>query len=221
MEKIRLLLADDHRIFLDGLRLLIGQMPDARILAAVQSGKEVTQVLSQQTCDVAILDIHMPLMDGVATTGWIKAHSPHTQVLILTAEQDAGQLEAVLKAGASGCIMKSAASQELIRAIRQIHAGNIFLSRKLLSAELPPEPSPDYSAENPAATRAMPLTEPFTRREVEILQLVAQGFNSTEIAGKLFIASSTVDTHRRNMLKKSGAKNVATLIGTALKHGLI
>ena len=216
---IRLIIADDHQMFLDGICELTASLPDVEVVATATNGEQVIHLLEHIVCDLAILDIQMPIQDGLTTTREIKKRFPHVKVLILTMNNELSLIKHMLEAGALGYILKTNGREELARAIRKVASGlNYFsdavaqeLARQYLSAE----------GANGRGNGATLSESQLSDREKEVVALVAREYSSVEIADILFIAPTTVDTHRRNAMHKLGVKNLAGLVRYALKIGLI
>lgn len=224
---IRLMLADDHRMFLDGLSELIALISGVEVVATAINGVEVMQLLEKVPCDLVIMDIQMPVQDGLATTRLIKKHYPRTKVLILTMNSEFSLIKHLLAAGALGYILKTTGREELERAIRRVSAGLTYFS-EAVAMELARQYMPKSTVLSPLADTGLPATEPagkvlisLTEREKEIIALVAREYSTPEIANILFLSPATVDTHRRNIIHKLGVKNVAGLTRYALKNGLV
>ncbi|QHT70931.1 response regulator transcription factor [Rhodocytophaga rosea] len=206
---IRLIVADDHQIFVDGLSEVISKISGVEMIATANNGQEVISKLEKMLCDVAILDIHMPVMDGLQTTKIIKQRFPRTKVLILTMNNEFSLIRNLLQAGALGYILKTTGREEFERALRRVEAGLTYFSEAVateLARQYMPEPA---------------IASTLSEREKEIVALVAKEYSSHEIGNILFIAPTTVDTHRRNIMQKIGVKNTAGLVKFALKQGLI
>jgi DNA-binding NarL/FixJ family response regulator len=212
---VRVILADDHRLFLEGLTELIGKMPDIQIIATAANGAEVMQKLQETPADLAVLDIHMPVADGITTTRLIREKYPHMRVLVLTMSDEPATMRAVLAAGASGYVLKTVEREELEKAIRQVVAGQTYFTEEI-TAELAGSKADDHRPVT--GSDGFAEADGLSEREKEIAILVAKGFNSQEIARQLFISTATVDTHRRNLTQKLGLKNVAGLVRYALKQ---
>jgi DNA-binding NarL/FixJ family response regulator len=212
---VRVILADDHRLFLEGLTELIGKMTDIQIIATAANGAEVMQKLQETPADLAVLDIHMPVADGITTTRLIREKYPHMRVLVLTMSDEPATMRAVLAAGASGYVLKTVEREELEKAIRQVVAGQTYFTEEI-TAELAGSKADDHRPVT--GSDGFAEADGLSEREKEIAILVAKGFNSQEIARQLFISTATVDTHRRNLTQKLGLKNVAGLVRYALKQ---
>ena len=215
MNKLRILLADDHQIFLDGLGLLLSHQEEIEIVATAQNGKEVLEILKSQPCDIALLDIHMPLLNGIEATKVIKKNYPHIKVLILTMDNELRLLQSVMEAGASGYLLKTTGGEELKNAILRAARGEDFFTDNLAKGYARQLNKKSILHANDTSEQAL------SKRELEILTLISQEFSNEQIAQKLFISPQTVYTHRKNLMKKTGAKNSPGLVWFALKNGLI
>lgn len=201
-------------MFLDGICELTSNLPDVEVVATATNGEQVIHLLERVPCDVVILDIQMPVQDGLTTTRQIKQRFPHIKVLILTMNNELSQIKHMLEAGALGYILKTNGREELARAIRKVASGLTYFSDAVAQ-----EMARQYhhSRTNGTALSDSQLSD----REKEIVALVAREYSSIEIADILFIAPTTVDTHRRNAMNKLGVKNLAGLVKYALKSRLI
>lgn len=216
MEKIKVILADDHQMFLDGLSSLLSQLKDVQVIAAVNSGKEVLDKLQVQLPDLVIVDLNMPVMDGLETTRHIRKKHPHLKVLGLTMENDLQSVTGMLEAGASGYILKNTGKAELELAIRQVMKGEPYLSQSI-SNRLAQNLLQNFQQRKEIQNELSLLTE----RELEILKMIALEHSNTEIATLLFISPKTVETHRKNLMKKIGVKNSLGVYKFAVKHRLL
>ena len=216
MEKIKILLADDHQMFLDGLSSLLSQLKDVQVLAAVNNGIEVLDRLQDLSPDLVIVDLNMPVMDGLETTRQIKRKYPSLKVLGLTMENDLTAVTGLLEAGASGYILKNTGKAELELAIRQVIKGEPYLSQSI-SNQLAQNLLQNFQKTNIVQNELSLLTE----RELEILKMIALEHSNTEIATLLFISPKTVETHRKNLMKKIGVKNSLGVYKFAIKHKLL
>jgi len=217
MTPIRILLAEDHNIVREGLRLLLNAQTDMQVLAEATNGREAVALAGQDCPDVAVLDISMPELDGVQATKLIRAKCPHSQVLILTMYESEAYLFRALEAGAAGYVLKKALSQDLIGAVRAVARGEAFfypsMARKLLD-RLSLDGKPGLGID-PAGDEAL------SGREWEIMLLIVQGFTNQQIAEKLVVSPSTVQTHRSHILQKLGLETTVDLVRYAIRHGLI
>lgn len=216
MKTIKVILADDHQMFLDGLSSLLSQLKDVQVLAAVSSGKEVLEKLQTLTPDLVIVDLNMPVMDGLQTTREIKKKYPDLKILGLTMENDLQSVTGMLEAGASGYILKNTGKEELELAIRQVMRGEHYLSQSI-SNQLAQNLLQTFHQRNEVQNELSTLTT----RELEILKMIALENSNTEIATQLFISPKTVETHRKNLMKKIGVKNSLGVYKFAIKHQLL
>ncbi|MBJ6143444.1 response regulator transcription factor [Hymenobacter sp. BT559] len=215
---IRLFLVDDHAIMRDGLRALLSREADLQIVGEASHGQELLDRLPAAPADVVLLDLNMPVLDGLATTQRLRVEFPEVRVLVLSMllhERYVGQL---FEAGACGYALKNDEISELVLAIQTVAAGRQYLCNELSLRML------DKALLNidPAAA-AKPTRNPynFSRRETEVLHLLSEGLTTSEIADKLFTSKRTIETHRQNMLEKSQARNAAALIKLAMSQGVL
>jgi DNA-binding NarL/FixJ family response regulator len=214
MANIKLLLADDHKIVRDGIKLMLEPQAGIDVVAEADNGKEVLKKLKDQVIDLVVMDINMPEMDGVTATKTIKENFPNVKVLALTMSNDDLHIRQMIQAGASGYIMKSAGRNELKEAIETIMEGKHYFSHEATQSIMM-----DLVKGKGKSSTPDPIH--ITDRELEILELIVKEFTNQEIAEKLFISSRTVDAHRRNLLQKTGARNTAGLVKYAFQHNLI
>lgn len=212
-DQISVLIADDHTIVRSGVRMLLEAESDIRVVGEALNGREALELTESLQPDVVLMDITMPEMDGLEATKQLKSRFPHINVLVLTMHRSDDYFFEMLKAGASGYILKGAKTSELINAVRIVQQGQVFLypsmTQKLVQgyirlAEWDHEGEPSLSP-----------------REKEILRLLAEGYSNKEIAEKLVISPSTVHSHRGNLMDKLGLGNRRDLIQYARKRGLI
>ena len=207
---IRLFLADDHAILRDGLRALFELEPSLQVVGEAESGEQLLAQLPATPCDVVVLDLHMPGLDGLATTRRLRAEFPDVRILILSMTDPERAIGEVLAAGASGYVLKNASHDEIVTAVRAVAVGQRFLcselglTKKLLAVT--PESAPQ-------------LMSGLTAREQEILRFVADGLTTAQIAEKLFTSPRTVESHRQNIMAKTVTKNTAALVKAAASQG--
>ncbi len=216
MEKIKILLADDHQLFLDGLSALLAQIASVEIVAAVGDGAQLLEKLKESEGDLVIVDLHMPVLSGLETTKMIRELYPAVKVLGLTMDNEVDSIQDMLEAGASGYILKNTGKAELETAILQVMKGEVYLSQSL-SNQL----AQRLLLKKKAVVEETCELDMLTEREVEILKMVALENSNTEIAEKLYISPKTVETHRKNLMKKIGVRNSLGIYKFALKHQLI
>jgi len=215
MPQIRIVLADDHTIIRSGLRLLLEQQPDFKVVAEAEDGRQAVERVAQHHPDVVILDIGMPELNGIEATRQIVALDPHANVVILSMHSDEGYVLRALKAGARAYILKSAAEADLIRAVRAVSEGKSFFSPVISKMLLE-----DYVRQ----VREKEVEDSYdllTPREREILQLLAEGKTNKEVATILKLSPYTVETHRGNLLQKLNLHSVPELILYAVRKGVI
>jgi len=212
---IRVLLADDHAIMRHGLRALLGAQPDIQVVGEAGDGAEAVRLTNELHPTVVVMDIAMPTMDGLAATRAIKHDLPEVQVLTLTMHENDEYFFQALQAGASGYVLKQAAASDLITALRAVARGEVFLypslAKKLLS---------DYLRHG-QAREDQDTRDQLTAREHEVLALITEGLSNREIAERLVLSRSTVQTHYYHILEKLGLQSRVELVKYAIRHGLI
>lgn len=216
MDKIKILLADDHQMFLDGLCALLSQIAYVEIVATVNNGAQLLEKLKTIEGDLVIADLHMPVIDGLEATKMIRELYPSVKVLGLTMDNELETIQAMLEAGASGYILKNTGKSELELAILQVMKGENYLSQSI-SAQL----AQSLFLKKKAVAEETSELDMLTERETEILKMVALENSNVEIAEKLYISPKTVETHRKNLMKKIGVRNSLGIYKFALKHKLI
>ena len=221
--KIRIVVADDHPIFRDGLCRLLALEEDFEVVAQAQDGRQVLDVLQQYAPDILLLDLKMPGLDGLATLQRLQALKNRTRVIVLTASDDKNEFVQAMKLGTSGIVLKQTATELLIKSIRKVHAGEIWLDSHTTAAvirqfvandDAPPPPAP------PAAATRERERSPLSQREREIVALVAQGFKNKEMAEKMFISEQTVKNHLHNIFDKLGVSDRLELALYAIHNNL-
>jgi DNA-binding NarL/FixJ family response regulator len=213
--EIKLLIVDDQRLLREGLATLLALTNDIRIVAQAGNGNEAISLAKQHQPDVILMDIQMPHHDGVAATQAIRSALPQTQVIMLTTFADDEYLFAALRAGACGYLLKDIPSEQLADAVRAAHRGESpitpTMARKLVNRV----------NQQPRALAASPLIEPLSDREIEVLNLIAQGLSNKEIAEQLVIAEGTAKNHVSNILSKLDAKDRAHAVTKGKELGLL
>jgi len=213
--QIRILLADDHTIIRSGLRLLLEQQSDFKVVAEAEDGRQAVELVTQHHPEVVVLDIGMPQLNGIEATQQIVSLDPRTHVVILSMHSDEGYVLRALKAGAQAYILKNSADADLIRAIRTVSEGKSFFSPVISKMLLE-----DYVRQ----IRERQVEDSYdllTPREREILQLLAEGKTNKEVANILKLSLYTVETHRGNILEKLHLHGVPELILYAVRKGII
>jgi len=216
MDKIRILLADDHTLIRTGIATLLQTNRDFEIVGEAQDGEEAVEKTGQLRPDVLVIDLSMPKLSGIEATRIIKRKYPDVNVLVLTMHESEEYVYQILKSGAGGYILKSAGKEELSAAIRAVVRGERFFSSRVSQIMAEGYLRRVEAAGQQAKADDMPLT----RREKEILTLVVKGLTNQQIADQLNISPRTVDTHRTNIMQKLGIHEVANLVRYAIEHGI-
>ena len=209
MKDIRILLVDDHQIVLDGVKSLLDDLDGFDCVATANNGQKALGLLKVFDIDVILMDIDMPVMNGMEATKAVKRDFPDVKVISLTQHSERGMVKQLLACGSDGYLLKNIDQDELAMAIRKVNAGqNYFSSEVTMSLA-------GKAVEKNSTGADVEITE----RESEILTLIAEGFSSKQIGEKLFISPRTVDTHRTNLMNELDIHNIAGLIRFALKNG--
>ena len=211
---IRILLADDHKIVRDGLRTLIGKEAGMEVIGEAENGRKALKMAEKIRPNVVIMDVTMPDMNGIEATRKMLTEVPGVKVIALSMHSDRRFVLGMLEAGASGYLMKDCAFDELAKAVRSVSTGQTYLSPSI--ADVLVKGYLDRVNEKLSVARS-----PLTEREREILQLLAEGRSSKEIAAHIGVSVKTVETHRRNMMQKLNMRSVAELTKYAIREGLI
>jgi len=212
MNKIKVLLVDDHAIMRDGIRAILSLHDDIDIVGEASEGQEAIEKTRELSPDVVIMDVAMPDMDGIEATRRIRKESPNVKVIMLTQYDNKEYVLSAIKAGAAGYVPKRALGSELVSAVRAVNRGESFLYPSAAAALID-----DYRRQ---ASTADPY-EQLTPREREILKLIAEGHTSREIAENLFISLKTVTGHRAKIMEKLGLRNRTELFKFAVRKGLL
>lgn len=206
--KTRIVIVDDHPLIVQGLGALLAEEPHLEVLCSFTQGHDLLSFLKSAAADVVILDISLPDTNGIDLCKEIKLLAPQIRVIALTNHNERSMIMQMLQNGANGYLLKNASSAELIEAISSVLKGQIAFSKSI--QEIIAQPGIQH----------MPLPK-LTRREQEVLKLIAQGGTSVEIADKLYVSPLTIETHRRNLLQKFKVRNVAELIKHAFQQGIL
>jgi len=215
MSKIRVLLAEDHTIVRKGLRSLLDGEVGIEVIGEAQDGREAVEKVQQLLPDVVLMDITMPALSGLEATRQIKKRFPEVQVLILTVHATEEYIFQILRAGASGYVVKQAAPNELISAIQAVYRGESFLSPSISKKVIE-----EYIRQAEAIAEGDSYDQ-LTTREREVLQLIAEGHSTREIAELLHISTKTVETHRAHLMDKLDTHSTAELTQYAIRKGVI
>jgi DNA-binding NarL/FixJ family response regulator len=212
---IRVLIADDHPIIRDGLTMIIhSQSDDIKVLAQAGTGREVLEYPHLSSIDVFVLDITMPELNGLEAARRILQQNPDAKVIILSLHESKQLVDQALDYGVKGYLLKESATGDIIEAIRQVHAGHSFLSPRIMG-QVVEEYRKRKRKEGPEEPG-----EALTPRETEVLQLIAEGLSTKEIAAKLGLAVNTVRVHRSNLMSKLGLHKAQDLVRYAIKRGI-
>ncbi|HSI54751.1 MAG: response regulator [Ramlibacter sp.] len=203
-----ILLADDHSVMRFGLRALL-EMADMKVVAEAADGREALRLAQEHQPDVAIFDIAMPGLNGIEATGILKSRCPNTRVVILSMHSDSEHVHRALTAGAAAYVLKGGATEEIVTAVRTVCAGRQYLSRALAAA------TPESGF-----TGGLSPLDSLSARERQVLQLVAEGHSSAQIAALVHLSPKSIDTYRSRLMRKLGVADLAALIRFAVQHGL-
>jgi len=199
-DTIKIILADDHRIFRKGLKSLLSEKENIEVLAEADNGDEALEAARKYKPEIVIMDIAMPKMDGIEATRQIRDRFPDTEVVILSMHAKKAYIDQVLKAGAKGYVLKDSDEENLLSAINTVHNGGYYL-------------------DSPIADQV--LSAPLSEREREVLRLLAEGHSNQEVADTLYISRKTVENHRANIVRKTGIQGQVGLTKYAARIGLI
>jgi DNA-binding NarL/FixJ family response regulator len=208
---INILIADDHQLFVDGLISLLEDEQEIRVVAKAKNGQEVIDRCKEGDIDLVIMDINMPVVDGIQASKELSKHYPDIKIIGLSMYNERNYIADMLKAGASGYILKNTDKENLLEAIHTIQSGANYLGTEVSTTLLN-----GFMKNQPRIN-----TEKLSDREKEVLECIASGLTTHEVGEKLFISKNTVETHRKNLLYKLKARNTAELITNAYKQRLI
>jgi DNA-binding NarL/FixJ family response regulator len=210
MDIIKVIIVDDHVIFRKGLVAILNEIDDVKVVGEASNGHDVLNLLKKQTADIILMDIKMPVMDGIEATRKVSERFPHIKVVALTMFEEISYFNKMIEAGAAGFLLKKTNVDELEAAIHNVFEGDSYFSEEFMSSVTkhikPKSKQPDIK---------------LSEREIEVLKLICKGFSNPEIAKELHISPRTIDGHRAKLLEKTGAKNAPNLVMYAVKHGLV
>ncbi|HVG72105.1 MAG TPA: response regulator transcription factor [Vicinamibacterales bacterium] len=215
MGRVRILLADDHTVVRQGLRKLLEERPDWEVIAEAGDGREAVRLAEQQKPDVAILDVAMPLLNGIEATRQITKRVPSTRVLVLSMHADEAYVTQILQAGATGYLLKDSADVDLLKAVGEAAQGRSFFSPAIARVML------DDYVRQLADKGVTDRYESLSEREREIFQLIAEAKTNKEIAALLNVSPSTVETHRAHIMEKLDLHSAAEIVLYAVRRGVI
>lgn len=218
---IKLVLTDDHRLFREGIKALLTEDEAIEVAGEAASGSELLELLTSVPADIVLLDISMPDMDGLEAINLLQRRHPDLKVLVLSMLDNEWYVHQMLEAGAAGYLLKNISKEELLEAIRLVASGMRYISPTLTidllrkaNHHVPPAPPLDHEVVR------KPHKE-LSKRELEVLNLISEGFTNAEISEKLFTSKRTIETHRQNLLEKTHTKNTAALIKFAVLNRII
>jgi DNA-binding NarL/FixJ family response regulator len=209
----KVIVVEDHQILLESISLLVSTIPDITLVGKASNGQKALQILEKEVVDIIISDVQMPIMNGVELVWKVKQQYPHVKILMLTVSEDAQTIKDALQAGADGFIFKSAEKEELEKALFSLINNKKYFSDKAILTLA--EAQNEVYISPKEAFKTM-----LTEREIQILKLIAQELSGTQIAEKLFISPTTVESHRKNLFQKIGVNTSVGLVKYALKHGI-
>jgi len=209
MNKLRIILAEDHETIRDGLKLLVNSRSDMEVVGEADNGTTALQLAEEFSPDVVVMDISMPELNGLQATKKLKDKSPQVKVLILTRHSEPGYLQELLQAGASGYVLKQSKSEELIRAILAVAAGQTYLDPAIT------ERAVTQLRESGQVPHKAPNTN-LTAREADVLRLIALGYVNKEVAARLNLSIKTVEAHKSNAMNKMGMKSRVDIVRYAI-----
>jgi two-component system response regulator NreC len=214
--KIRVMIADDHAILRAGLRMLVDAQADMEVVSEAPDGEKAIQTARETKPNVALLDLTMPRIGGMKALEKLAKDCPDTRVLVLTMHDDPAYLRSALAAGASGYLLKRAVDAELLAAIRAVHRGGIFVDPRLAGVLVQ-----DVLAKRSSKNGARRQVDILSRRELQVLRLVARGFTSAQIAEQIFVGVKTIETYRARLTQKLGLRTRSDVIRFAVQTGLL
>jgi DNA-binding NarL/FixJ family response regulator len=211
---IKVFIADDHAMVREGLRLILEAERDISVIGEAADGRQAVRLIQRLAPDVVIMDIAMPILNGIEATEQILNSKTFTQIIILSMHASKEHIFRALEAGAKGYLLKESAGKEMVKAIRAVYAGNRFLSDRISQTVIE-----DYIHQRIADSEESPIKR-LSPREREVLQLVVEGKTSAEIASNLFLSPKTVETYRSRLMHKLGIKDLPGLVKFAIQHGM-
>ncbi len=209
---IKVLIADEQKIHREGMLSILSNDPEINVVGEASNGKEIVSFLSSQKADVVILDVNMPEMNGLETTKYLKEHFPEIKVLVLTRLEHEHYVSQFFESGAKAYLIRNIDKATLVNTIKKIHMGDTFLS---------PEITQTIVKNLKDNAQGLKNGIPLTKREIEVLYLIAEGLTNQEIADKFSTSRRTIESHRKNLIEKTGVKNTASLIKYAFTNGLM
>jgi len=214
LSKTRLLIVDDHQMLLDGIRALLQDVDQFEIVAEAHNGSQALEILSNQAIDIVLTDINMPEMNGIELAQKIQSSYPETKILALSMFSEKQTIREMVDAGVSGYILKNTGKEELVGALTKIASGGLFFGDEVTNEMM------RMMTDNEKAAKKLDEVT-LTIREKEILKLISKEYSNIQIANELFISERTVETHRKNIFRKTNTKSIVGLIKYAYEHQLV
>jgi DNA-binding NarL/FixJ family response regulator len=216
MEKIKVMIVEDQIIFRKGLKLVLSDMEQVELMEEADNGKEFLEIIKKTMADVILMDVQMPVMDGVEATKAAVALYPDIKILVISIHGEEENLIRMLEAGARGFLLKNTDEDDLKKAILTVYAGKNYFSNDLL-----PALTSAYMKKKTYTEEKNDIYEKLTKREIEVLKYICMGYTNKEIAEACFISFRTVGGHRESLLAKTGCRNTAQLVSFGIKYNLI
>jgi len=215
---ISVLIVDDHKILRDGISAILQTNRDIKVSGECEDGNDVLNFLKSHKVDVILMDIMMPKMNGIDCTKIVKSKHPEIKILAISMHNESNYIQSMMEVGANGYILKNTSGEEMYKAIKTIHEGKSYFASEVTDSIMNSylHPTKDNKKKN-----KLTIDVDLTEREVDVLKLITEEYTNKEIGEQLNISNRTVDTHRRNLLRKIGAKNSIGLIRFAYNSGLI
>ncbi|HZE85587.1 MAG TPA: response regulator transcription factor [Puia sp.] len=212
---IRVFITDDHEMYLEGLALLLGKQNDIEVVGTAGSGKQLLDQVPDMTADILLLDVYLPDVTEEDLLKNIRTLRPDLKIIYLTLLRGTRYIHKLTKHNIQGYILKNAPLTELVNAMQQVHSGSTYFSKEINIGDM----AEDFRSTITIDDKQ--IDEILSRRELEVLKLICREYSNAEIAAKLFLSVSTVETHRKNLIAKLGVNNTVGLVKFALKHRLI
>ena len=212
---IRVFITDDHEIYLEGLSLLLGKQEGVEVIGTATSGKQLLEQIKHLQADIVLLDVYLPDLGEEEILQQIRAARPDLRIIYLTLLRGTRYIHKLSKYNIQGYILKNASLEELLQALRSVQDGGSYFSRDIHIGDR------DEDFRNTITIEDRQIDEILSRRELEVLRLICKEFSNAEIADKLFLSVSTVETHRKNLIAKLGVNNTVGLVKFALRNNLI
>jgi DNA-binding NarL/FixJ family response regulator len=209
----KILIVDDHQLVLDGLRLIIESQADLQLVGEAHNGQEAIDFIKENEVDIILMDLNMPVLNGIEASKKIVSIHPESKILILSMLSDTKLVKKLVKEGIKGYMLKNSGQDEIVDAIRRIRKGSTYFDPHIVELMM--------SGQSKTKVKNEGIHPSLSRREKEILQLIINEHTSAEIAEKLFISLGTVESHRRNMISKLGVRNTAGLVRAAYEYDIL